>query len=426
MSLKRYLLLFCLLSMTLQATPIDRAAIIVNNQIILQSEIDRAVQQIKQQAKSEQLNEEALIKQVQERLITDKLQLAIAKSKSLTISDLQLDQALEKQAQQKNITLEQLRKTMTPSGQPFATYREELRQQMQIAYIQRARMLSKITISEAAIDTLVANIEQANAQKVKYRIAHILISTPLHATNTDINASKQRAEELKQQLDQGADFKTLAMNHSDGAEAKQGGEWDYMDIHAMPSLFKQSIKQSQPNTIIGPLKSSSGFHLIKILDIQGQQHVYKEQVRCRHILLKKSPILNDQQAQRKLQTWLKNIQADPKLFEIYAKEHSQDPASSHQGGQLPLSDPDVYVPEFAQQLKQLKVGALSQPFKTMHGWHIVQVQEKKTFDQISQIHRNQARQMLFQRQYMDELQLWLHELRLKAFVKYIEPIQPDA
>ncbi|RLV58432.1 peptidylprolyl isomerase SurA [Parashewanella curva] len=414
-----------LLSQTVMAVPqpLDRVAVQVNDGIILESEVQDMLHTVKENAKANNQklpSDKALRTQVIERLILTRLQMQIAQRIGLNIGELQLDQTINNIAKEQGVTVEQMRQKVEQSGSSFAQYREQLRQEMTIGEIQRIQVQRRIQVSPQEITNLVNLIKEQGNKNVEYQIGHILIEVPSNPTSQQLDAASKRAQTVLKRLKDGADFKSTAIAASSGPKALEGGIWDYMNINAMPTLFAEVVNGAKKGDILGPIKSGSGFHIIKIMDIRGQQLNEIKEVKARHILLKPSPILSEERAKSLLTDLLKQIRDGKQKFADVARKYSEDPGSAAKGGELGWAQPSIYVPEFAKTLENLKIGQISEPFRTSHGWHIAQLEERRTVDATDKFNTNRAHQLIFRRKFNEELQNWLDEMRSEAYIEVFD------
>ncbi|GGM79916.1 peptidylprolyl isomerase SurA [Shewanella xiamenensis] len=406
--------------------PLDRVAVQINDGIVLESEITNMIDTVKANAKAANQSlpsDSALRTQVIERLILTRLQLQMADRIGLHIGDLQLDQAIENIAREQKMTVAQMQQKIESEGLSFSQYREQLREEITLGEIQRIQVQRRIQVSPQEITGLVKLIQEQGMKDVEYQIGHILIDVPSNPTSEQLEASSKRASAVLERLNSGEDFRRTAIASSSGPKALEGGIWDYMNINEMPTLFAEVINGAKKGDIIGPIKSGAGFHIIKIMDARGLQTKEIEEVRARHILLKPSPILSEDRAKAMLEQFLKQIRSGEAKFEDLARQYSEDPGSATKGGELGWAEPGIYVPEFAQTLNSLSPDQISEPFRTTHGWHITQLEERRKTDATDQFNTNRAHQLIFRRKFNEELQNWLDEMRADA---YIEVFQPES
>ncbi|WP_076541201.1 peptidylprolyl isomerase SurA [Shewanella sp. UCD-KL21] len=404
--------------------PLDRVSVQINEGIILESEITHMVASVKANAlKAGQglPSDNALRTQVIERLILTHLQLQMAERIGLSIGDLQLDQTIENIAKEQKLTVSQMQQQIESEGMSYAQYREQLREEITLGEIQRIQVQRRIQVSPQEISNLVKMIQEQGLKDVEFQVGHILIEVPNNPSSEQLEASSKRANIVLDRLNEGEDFRRTAIASSSGPKALEGGIWDYMSVNEMPTLFAEVVTDAKTGDVIGPIKSASGFHIIKIMDARGLQTKEINEVRSRHILLKPSPILSEDRAKAMLESFLTQVRSGEADFAALARQYSEDPGSGAKGGELGWAEPTVYVPEFAQTLSSLEINEYSEPFRTTHGWHIVQLEERRKTDATAQFNSNRAHQLIYRRKFNEELQNWLDEMRSEAYIEVFEP-----
>ncbi|ALQ07040.1 MULTISPECIES: peptidylprolyl isomerase SurA [Pseudoalteromonas] len=399
---------------------IDKVIGVVNQGVILNSEVDTIVNRVKKQAEEQgqQLpKDETLRVQAIERLVSQTLMMQMAERMGLQISDSQLDQTLANMAKEQGGTIADLRKTIEGSGESFQAYREEIRKEITTQQVTRANVDRRIYISDQEVDNLLKIMESQGQNSEEYNIGHILIDIPNDATADEISAAKTRADKVIELLNDDQEFKRIAISSSSGSKALEGGQLGWMGINEMPSLFAEAVKGKKSGAIIGPLRSGAGFHIIKVQEIRGLQVVETTEVRSRHILIKPSIILSEEKARNMLAGFAKDLRAGTADFGELAKEYSEDPGSALKGGEYDWTDPTTYVPAFRDTLLSLKQDEISEPFRTRFGWHIVQLLGKRVADKTELAKRNRAHGMLFNRKFKEESFNWQQEMREQAHVE---------
>ena len=399
---------------------IDKVIGVVNQGVILKSEVDTIIDRVKKQAQEQgqQLpKDETLRVQAVERLVNQALMMQMAERMGLQISDSQLDQTLANMAKEQGGTIADLRRTIEGSGESFQAYREEIRKEITTQQVTRASVDRRIYISEQEVDNLLKIMETQGQSAEEYDIGHILIDIPNDATADEITDAKTRADKVIELLNDGQEFKRIAISSSSGSKALEGGQLGYMGINEMPSLFAEAVKGQKKGAIVGPLRSGAGFHIIKVQDVRGLQVVETTEVRSRHILIKPSIILSEEKARSMLAGFAKDLRAGTADFGELAKEYSEDPGSALKGGEYDWTDPTTYVPAFKDTLLSLKENEISEPFRTQFGWHIVQLLGKRVADKTELAKRNRAHGMLFNRKFKEESFNWQQEMREQAHVE---------
>ena len=409
----------------LQAAPveIDKVAAIVNKDVIMQSQVTSLAAQVKRQYQAQQQpmpNASALNRQVLEKLIQDSLQVQMAEQLGMKISDAQLEQTILNIAKDKNQTLTELQADLAAQGVSYAEFRHSVREELLVAEVSRIQVRRRINISDQEIDNFIGMINAQDTKQLQYHIGHIMLKLNEDDSADNITRVTDKAEKILARLKSGANFNEVALAESQGPKALEGGDWGWMGVNDMPTLFAAAVQGARTNDIIGPFKSSNGLHIIKILDAKGQTKVTSTEVNARHILIKPSIILSDAKAKELLDKYRRQISSGQASFEELAKANSEDPGSAVKGGELGWGDPEMYVPEFRDELLRLDMRELSQPFRSSHGWHLVQVMGKRTTDITEQANKQKAYQVLFNRRFNEESQNWLNELREEAYVKIMD------
>lgn len=396
---------------------LDKVVATVNDGVVLQSEVDKIIARVKQQAKEQNTelpSDNTLRIQAIDRLVDQSLLLQLAERMGLEISDAQLDQTLANIASEQSASIADLRKTIEATGESFQAYREEIRNEITVGQVRRANVDRRIYISPREIANLQEILEQQTGQSEEYNIGHILIKIPSKASPEELESSRERANKVIEFLNDGKEFKRIAIASSGGAKALDGGQLGWMSANEMPSLFAEAVKGQKKDAIIGPLRSGAGFHILKVQDIRGRQVVETTEVRSRHILIKPSIILSEEKARSMLANFAKDLRAGNADFAELAKEHSEDPGSALKGGEYDWTDPTTYVPAFRDTLLSLEKDEISEPFRSTFGWHIVQLLEKRIADKTDIAKKNRAHGILYNRKFKEESYRWMNEMREQA------------
>ncbi|MEQ3514906.1 peptidylprolyl isomerase SurA [Pseudoalteromonas sp. BZB3] len=396
---------------------LDKVVATVNDGVVLQSEVNKVISRVKQQAKEQNTqlpSDNTLRIQAIDRLVDQSLLLQLAERMGLEISDAQLDQTLANIASEQGATIADLRKSIEATGESFKAYREEIRQEITISQVRRANVDRRIYINPQEIANLQTILEQQTGQSEEYDIGHILVKVPSKASPEELEDARDRANNVIKFLNDGKDFKRIAIASSSGAKALDGGQLGWMGINEMPSLFAEAVKGKKKDDIIGPLRSGAGFHILKVQDIRGRQVVETTEVRSRHILIKPSIILSEEKARSMLAGFVKDLRAGNADFAELAKEHSEDPGSALKGGEYDWTDPTTYVPAFRDTLLSLDKNEISEPFRSTFGWHIVQLLDKRVADKTDFAKKNRAHGILYNRKFQEESLRWMNEMREQA------------
>ncbi|CAH8207274.1 peptidylprolyl isomerase SurA [Vibrio aestuarianus] len=412
---------------TASATPVelDRVAVIVNSGVILQSDINSAIKTLYINAKKNNQtlpDEKVLREQVIEKLVIDTIQQQEAERIGVRIDDNRLNEAINEIAQNNNQTIDELTTSVAAEDLTYAEFREQVRKEIAASEARNALVRRRVNILPAEVDNLADILAQETNATVQYKIGHIQLR---FSDDQDKTVVEKQAEELAEKLNQGADFSTMAYTYSKGPKALQGGDWGWMRKEEMPTIFADQIRMQNKGTIIGPFRSGVGFHILKIEDVKGLETVAVTEVNARHILIKPTVILSDDGVKKELNDFIRRINAGEATFAELAQQYSQDPGSAAQNGELGYQTPDLYVPEFKHQVEILPVGQISEPFKTVHGWHIVEVLDRREVDRTDSAIKNKAYRILFNRKFNEEASAWLQEMRASAFVEILKDEQDD-
>lgn len=407
-----------------QQQELDKVAVIVDKSVVLESEIDGLIKRVKANAIRNQQNlpaDRVLRTQAIERLIVESLQMQMAERMGIQISDPQLEQTLLNFARSEGLSIDQLRAQVATEGLSYEEYRERVRKELITGEVTRANVRRRVYITPQEIDNMVKLMDEQGADQVEYKLGHILVGFPSQPSQDDIDAAKTRADRVIKLLQkEDSDFAKLAVTASSGAKALEGGDLGWMNINSMPTLFAEAVQGSKKEALIGPIRSGAGFHILKIHDIRGQEIAEITEVNSRHILIRPSIILSEDRAEQMLKEFRDQVIAGEADFAELAKEHSADPGSALRGGDLGWSDPAAYVPAFKDTLNTLAKDEISMPFRSTHGWHIVQLIDKRVGDITAKVKLEKAHGLLFQRKYGEESEAWLREMRDNAYVEVLE------
>jgi len=411
-------------SVVAQEVLLDRVAVIVDQGVILESEVQKLVADVKRNAAQNNQSlpsERALRTQAIERLIITNLQMQMAERMGLQVSDPQLEQTIANIAARQNLTVDDIRAQLEREGMTYDDYRESIRQELITGEVTRANVRRRVYITEQEVNALIEIMEQQGAEQAEYRLGHILIGFPPDPTDEDIAEARGRADRVIELINDGSDFARMAIASSSGSEALEGGDMGWLNINSMPTLFAEAVQENDSDELIGPIRSGAGFHILKIMETRGIEKVEVEEVNARHILIKPSIILSDSKAEEMLKEFKEGVIAGDLDFAELAKEHSEDPGSALRGGELGWADPNMYVPAFRNVLATLEPGDYSEPVRSQHGWHLVQLLERRIDDATDKRKEERASQLIFNRKFNEESENWIREMRDAAFIEVLEP-----
>lgn len=399
---------------------LDKIVAVVDDDVVLQSELDQRMHQVKAQLSGTPANQippdDALRKQVLEHLIVESLELQMADRAGILISDEELNQAMQGIADQNHMTLPQFQKAIESDGISYVEMRDQVRRQMKINRVQQGVMHSRIKVSDQEIKDFLNSDLGAVVTADEYHLGHILLPVADDANAEQISKVREEAESLMTQLKNGADFKTLAIEKSKGQNALSGGDLGWRKAVQLPTMFSDVVPKMEVGEVRGPIKSASGFHLIKLLDKRGAQAQGQvKETRVRQVLIEPTEIRSDQEA-LDLANNLRQQVVNGRDFGDIARLYSNDPSSALSGGDLGWNREGTFPPEFEKIEDQMKIDEISPVFKTSRGYHFLQVTGRRVEDFTQKYKRNQAENYLRNQKFDDELESWIREIRDDAYV----------
>ena len=399
---------------------LDRIIAIVDEDVILQSELDARTARIKAQLASTDSPlppEPVLVSQVLERLILENLQLNMGYRGGIRIGDEQLNEAMQRIAVRNNLSLMEFQQALAADGMSYAEMREEIRREMVIGHVQQSMVNSRLTISEQEIENFLESEVGQTVTADEYRVSHILIALAENPSRDQIANARDDAQALVDELGQGTDFAGLAAARSAGQNALTGGDVGWRKVVQMPTIFADVVPAMSPGDIHGPIKSGSGYHIIKLMEIRGAvAEGQVEQTEVRHVLIQPSEIRSEQEAME-LADLLREEALNGKAFDEIARLHSEDPGSALSGGDLGWSAAGLFVPEFEDQMHRSEIGVISPVFRSEHGYHFLEVTGRRIEDFSKEFKRQQAENYIRNQRFDEELQVWAREAREDAFVE---------
>ena len=398
---------------------IDRVVAIVNDEALTQYDVNEQTRTVLGQMKAQKVTPPApdvLEKQLLERLVTEKVLMQYAKESGIRIDDTQVERAIARIAQDNKLSPDDFRKAVEKEGLVFAKYRDGIRNEMIIQRLRDREVEGRVSVSDSEVDLFLATTNAQAGGDTEYRIAHILVLVPEQASPEQIDGRLKRAEEAMRQIRTGGEFGQVAASFSDAPDALQGGSLGWRSPARLPTIFADQVRSLKPGQVSGILRSASGFHIVKLLEERSRNApTVVQQTRARHILVKVNEITSDADAKTKIERIKDRIDLGAK-FDEQAKLNSED-GSAAKGGDLGWLSPGDTVPDFEQALSRLQPGEVSGPVRTSFGWHLIEVQERRTQDISSERQRDQARIALRQRKSDELFQEWVRQTRDRAYVE---------
>ncbi len=406
------------------AQVVDYIVAVVNDEVVLNSELEQSLKQIKEQlaGRGELPDDEVLRRQLLERIVVTKAQVQRALQGGLRISDPDLNRALEDIAARNGMSLNQFALALRRQGVDYLQIRQQVRDEMLVSQLRQAEVDSRVIVTDEDID--LALERQGGQDQTEYHLAHILIAVPSGADPGVREAAEKKAREVVRKARAGEDFTQLAITHSDSPRALEGGDLGWRRGNALPTLFTDVVSKLSAGGVSDPIIGGGGLHIVKLISKRGA--VANAQVRetqARHVLLKPNVLRNTEQTRKEIEALRQRV-AEGEDFAKIARKHSEDPGSANQGGDLGWQGPETFVPEFQRALDVLEIGEISPVFQSPFGFHFVQVLDRRERDRSAELQRAQAREAIFKRKASEQYDVWVRQLRDEAYVEYRNP--PDA
>ena len=395
---------------------LDSIVALVEEDVILQSELDAAIANIEMQVRGRGENlppRRILEEQVLERLIMTRLEVIRAQETGIRASDANVDQALQQVARQNGITLAQLRQAIEADGYDFQEFRRQIREEILSSELRQRVAASMDDITETEVDILLAS---GGIGGPEYHLSQLLIQVPEGASGAQAQEAEQRIREVRQQILDGMEFASAAIAFSQAPDALDGGEVGWRQVSTLPPMFAEALEPLGPGEITEPIRSPGGFLILRVNDVRESSEVIVREFRARHLMIEPSEILSPDAAERRIRDLHERIESGEEFGEL-ARRYSTDESSANIGGRLNWFPAGQYGPEIQSALDALEPGELSQPFRTGMGWHLVRLEETREADRTQEAMRSQAREMLFQQKAEEEVERFLRQLRAESFVE---------
>jgi peptidyl-prolyl cis-trans isomerase SurA len=406
--------------------PGDHIAVVVNQELVTAYEVNQriALARADAQRKNQRLPGDSELRgMVLESLIEDRALLSHARDSGIRVDDNEIDRAVSVVASQNQLTPQQLRQRLAQDGLDLPRFRANLRDQLMVERVREREVAQRIRITDSEIDTLIDKQRGGSAGEVQYNIAQVLIKLPEGANEATAAERRARAEAALVRIRGGEDFAAVAKQVSEDDNKERGGEIGLRPADKLPDIFLETVRPLQAGQLApGLLRTGAGFHILKLLERAEGGALRVTQTRARHVLLRPSEQLTGAAVRTRLTEFKRQIESGQRRFEDIAREHSLD-GSASAGGDLGWASPGQFVPEFEQAMNALAIGGVSAPLETRFGWHLIQVQERRTVVPDTKQLRDQARQALRERKFEEAYGDWVREVRGRAYVEFREPPQ---
>ena len=397
---------------------LDGVAAIVNDGVVLKSQLREETEIIMRRAQEQGFQlppANVLQEQVLERLILAEIQLQRADQIGLSVSDQMLNESIARMAQQAGIPFDQMPAALAADGIDYADFRRGMREEITLEQLRRIMVGQEIDVSDREIEQCITDLEDNVVVNSTWNLSHILVNLPDGATAAQIEATREKAQSVYEEIMDGADFGEMAVRYSESDTSLRGGSLGWIEGQQIPSFFVDILADMQAGDVSEPFRTSSSYHIIKVNELRSAiERSEINQTRARHILITPNEIIDDATAKQQLEDAIERIEAGEEFGEL-AKLLSDGPTAPV-GGDLGWSDPGAFVPEFEEIMNNLEIGEISEPFRSPFGWHIVEVLERRVYDNTEDLKRRNCDRRIRNSKMEDETQLWMRRLRDEAFV----------
>ena len=405
--------------------PLDRVIAIVNEGIVMQSQLDGQISQIMGRLRDQNAQlppADVVRQQVLERLVLQEIQLQRAQRLGVRVSDEMLNESLRDVAERNGLPFEQMPAALASQGVDYASYRDEMRREIVLSLLRQRDVFPRIYVSPRELDQALQRQLQQVDENAEFDVSHILLSLPESATADQMARVEKRAAEIQARASSGDDFGQLALTYSQSQSALERGKLGWRRLNQLPQFIAELVAGMKPGEVASPVRTPTGFHIVRLDETRGASSgpMLVEQIHARHILLRPNEVQDDATTRQRLAALRDRLLAGED-FAALASVTSEDPGSASRGGDLGWNSPGTFDPEFETVLGSLEPEQISEPFRTQFGWHIIQMQGKRTFDQSEEVRRQRVLTALRESKVDEETELWLRRLRDEAYVEIRNP-----
>ncbi len=401
------------------ARVIDKIVAVVDSGVVLASDVETRLNDLKTQAESRgnavEINDE-LREQVLERLILEQAQVEVAKRRGLQIDDARVNETLLQIAKNREKDLLGLKNAIESEGKSFAVFREQIRRELLINAIRDREVKTRIRISDTELERFLETTGGQVSTAPELLLSQIVVELPNRPSPDVIQQAEQKAVQIRDALLKGAPFGQMAVRYSDAPEASQGGDLGWRNILELNPSFADALTEAKKNTLVGPIRSPGGFHLIAVRDRRGDQSVVVTEYKARHLLIKPDAVRSLEKAEQLAQNVRRELEGGAEFADL-ARRFSEDPLSAAKGGDLGWVRADQLVPGFANVMTQLPLNTLSGVTKSRFGFHLIEVLDTRESDISEEQMKDRALRILTERKFSQELDSWLRQVRADAFVE---------
>jgi peptidyl-prolyl cis-trans isomerase SurA len=412
-----------------QETSLNKIVAIVNNDVITQLELEQKVSQVKvalMQAGIPIPDKIILEKQVLNKLILQKLELSLAKKNGISASSTEVNQALNQIAMQNKVTIDKMKSSIISQYGSMKEYKKTLHQEVIIRKLkQQAVASNNIQITPKEIQTFLQKQEQSQKQHVQYQVAHILIPQPAEPTPENIKQTKEKAQKIRKKIEAGMSFTKAAASYSGSSDAMKGGILPWKTLGELPDLFQivQNMKKNQVSKLI---RSPGGFNIIKLIGKRDQPipKIFINEYDIQQIVINTSPVVTNLDAKARLLRIRDTLVNSKESFDSLSKSNSDDHKTSEKEGKLgwlSIDEINAINPKMAEVASSLKLNQISEPFESDKKWYLIKLIGKKKIDNTSELQKQHAQQVIFQKKAMKALDTWESELKGNSYINILDP-----
>ncbi len=404
---------------------LDRVVAVVNEGIVLQSQLDAQIATIEDRLRGQNSQlppADVIRKQVLDRLILQEIQVQRAGRLGVQVPDEMLNEALRDVAERNKIPFEQMPAMLESQGVDYASYREEMRREIMMQMLRQRDVFPRIYVSPRELDQALERDAGQAGVNTEYDVSHLLLSLPESATVEEMAKVEDLARDIRRRAIEGEDFGQLALAYSKAQSALERGKLGWRRLGQLPQFIADLVSNLEPGQVSEPVRTPTGFHLVRLDAVRGGDSgpVMVEQVHARHILMRPNEVQDDATTRQRLAAVRDRVLAGED-FGALASVTSEDPGSATHGGDLGWTAPGTFDPQFEEVLAGLAENQISEPFRTQFGWHIVQLLGKRTYDQSDDMRRQRVLTALRESKVDEETELWLRRMRDEAYVEIRNP-----
>ncbi|MCW8975666.1 MAG: peptidylprolyl isomerase [Sedimenticola sp.] len=398
--------------------PVDEIIAIVDDDIIVRSELENEMMKIVAQLRQQEQRlppKPVLERQLLGRLILKKLQLAAAARAGINVSEDIVAQAINNIAQNNNLSLSEFRSTLERSGISFQSFRKGIQEEIIMQQLQDQEVRRRVRVTDQEVEAYIARQANTVGERSAYHLEHILIATPEAASPEQMKRAREKADAVVASLRGGAAFADVAITESDGRQALEGGDLGWRKANQLPTIFADLVISMERGDISEPIRTASGYHIIRLDDYKGGDRKIITQSHVRHILISTNEVTSNNDARIRLEQLRQRIIGGDD-FAALARSHSDDKSSAIKGGDLGWITPGALLPRFEEEIAKLSPGELTEPFRTEYGWHLAQLIDRRQHDSTAEVQKAEARKTISDRKTAEEGELYLRRLRDEAYI----------